>query len=78
MSSSLRGNGEGGGLPNSDQRKGGCMNLVLARGGRGSESRIIRRRHKYMPPYVKADSFSWIRDFVKSCLRPQCLLEVFH
>ena len=29
--------GEGGGQPNSDKRKGGCVNLVLTRGGRGSK-----------------------------------------
>ena len=27
--------GEGGDQPNSDKRKGGCVNLVLTRGGRG-------------------------------------------
>ena len=31
--------GEGGGWLNSDQRKGGCVNLVLTR-GRGQESKV--------------------------------------
>ena len=29
--------GEGGGWLNSDQRRGGCVDLVLTRGGRGSK-----------------------------------------
>ena len=33
--------GEGGGQPNSDERKGGCVNLVLTMGG-GRGSKILR------------------------------------
>ena len=35
--------GEGGGQPNSDKRKGGCVNLVLTRGGRGSKIPKIQK-----------------------------------
>ena len=43
----------GGGQSISDQRKGGCVNLVLTRGeGGGLKSQKIRRRHMYMPPYL--------------------------
>ena len=38
------------GWPKSDQRKGGCVNLVLTRGREeGLNSRKITRRHMYMP-----------------------------
>ena len=34
----VRREGEGEGQPISDKRKGGCVNLVLTRGGRGPKS----------------------------------------
>ena len=42
--------GEGGGCPISDERKGGCVDLVLTRGGRGSKFRKFSRRHLCMLP----------------------------
>ena len=33
----VRREGEGGGKPISDDRKGGCVDLVLTKGGRGSK-----------------------------------------
>ena len=35
--------GEGGGWPISDERKGGCVDLVLTRGGRGSKIPKIKK-----------------------------------